>query len=72
MAQKFNKVIVQFGFTINEHDKCIYDKNFDNDYIIICLYVDDILILRTSLDAIQKVKDYLSLNFDMKGLVLLK
>jgi len=24
--QKFNKVIIDFKFTINEHDKCIYSK----------------------------------------------
>ena len=33
-----------------------------------CLYVNDILISGTSLDAIQRVKDYLSQNFDMKDL----
>ena len=68
MHQKFNKVIVQFEFTVHEHDKCIYFKKFDNNYIILCLYVDDILILGTSLDAIQRVKNYLPLNFDMKDL----
>jgi len=57
--QKSNKVIAQFRFTVHKHDKCIYSKNFDNEYIILCLYVD-ILILGTSLDAIQRVKDYLS------------
>ena len=55
-----------FEFIIFEHDKCMYSKNFGNKYIILCLYVDNILILETSLDAIQKVKDYLSQNFDMK------
>ena len=29
--QKFNKVIAQFGFTVHEHDKCIYSKNFGNE-----------------------------------------
>jgi len=50
--QKFNKVITQFGFIVHEHDKGKYSKNFGNEYIILCLYVDDILILGTSLDAI--------------------
>ena len=66
--QKFNKVVSQFEFTVYEHDKCIYFKNFGNEYIIICLYVDDIFILGTSLNAIQKVKDYLFQNFDIKDL----
>ena len=66
--QKFNKVIAQFRFIVHEHDKCIYSKNFDNEYIILCLYVDNILILETSLDAIQRVKDYLFQNFGIKDL----
>ena len=45
-----------------------YLKKLDNDYIILYLYVDDILIFGTSLDAIQRIKDYLSQNFDMKDL----
>jgi len=66
--QKFNKVVTQFEFTVHKHDKYIYSKNIDNDYIIFCLYINDILIYGISLDAIQKVEDYLSLNFDMKDL----
>ena len=36
--------------------------------MILCLYVDDILIFGTSLDAIKEVKDFLSKNFEMKDL----
>ena len=36
--------------------------------VILCLYVDDILIFGTSLDVIKKVKDFLSNNFEMKDL----
>ena len=70
MTSKFNKVVAQFEFIVHEHDKFIYFKNFDNEYIILCLYVDDIIILGTSFDVIQKAKDYLSQNFDMKNLVM--
>ena len=70
MASEFNKVIAHFEFIIHEYDKCIYSKKLDNDYIIVCLYVDDIPIFGTFLDAIQRVKDYLSQNFDMKDLGL--
>ena len=36
--------------------------------VILCLYVDDILIFGTSLDVIKEVKDFLSNNFEMKDL----
>jgi len=42
---------------MNEHDKYVYSKVIDNDYLILCLYVDDILIFGTSLEAILKVKN---------------
>jgi hypothetical protein len=36
--------------------------------VILCLYVNNILIYRTSLDVIKKVKDFLLDNFEMKDL----
>ena len=45
-----------------------YTKTVKNAYIIVCLYVDDMLILRTNIDVIKSTKRMLSNNFDMKGL----
>ena len=36
--------------------------------VILCLYVDDILIFGTSLDVIKGVKEFLSNNFEIKDL----
>jgi hypothetical protein len=36
--------------------------------VILCLYVDDILIFGTSLDVTKEVKDFLSHCFEMKDL----
>ena len=36
--------------------------------VIMCLYVDDILIFGTSLNVIKEVKDFLSQSFEMKDL----
>ena len=33
------------GFKINECDKCVYVKNTENGYVILCLYVDDMLVI---------------------------
>jgi hypothetical protein len=32
-------------FKINEVDKCVYVKNTDKSYVIVCIYVDDMLVL---------------------------
>ena len=36
--------------------------------VILCLYVDDILIFGTNFDVINEVKSFLCQNFDMKDL----
>jgi hypothetical protein len=36
--------------------------------VILCLYVDDILILGMSLDVVKETKDFLSNNFEMDDL----
>lgn len=51
-----------------ESDKCIYSKYENNTCTIICLYVDDLLIFGSNLNAITDVKSLLCHNFDMKDL----
>nr|GEV06984.1 peroxidase 72 [Tanacetum cinerariifolium] len=47
---KFDESILSNGFTHNSSDRCIYSK-FTKDYeVILCLYVDDILIVRTNME----------------------
>jgi hypothetical protein len=36
--------------------------------VILCLYVDDILIFGTNLNVIKEVKEFLSQSFEMKDL----
>ena len=56
------------GFSINDVDKCIYNKVENNSYIIICLYGDDMLIFGTNLQIVINTKSFLRLKFDMKDL----
>ena len=65
---KFDSLIISHGFRINESDKCVYYKFIDNICTIICLYVDDLLIFGSHIDAVNKVKNLLRQNFDMKDL----
>ena len=62
--QKFDETILSFGFKLNQADKCIYSK-FDShgNGVIICLYVDDMLIFVTNLVQVQETKDFLSRSF---------
>ena len=49
-------------------DRCVYNKFFGDSCVIICLYVDDMLILGTDMDVVKSTKDLLSSNFDKKDL----
>jgi hypothetical protein len=66
--EKFKRTLILAGFVVNEFDKCVYYRFGGGEGVILCLYVDDILIFGTSLDVIKEVKDFLSNNFEMKDL----
>lgn len=66
----FDKVIIlcNMNFSINEFYKFLYCKKIIDDYVILCLHVDDILIFRSILEAVIKIKDDSLRNFDMNDL----
>ena len=66
--EKFDRIILEYGFRANEFDKCLYYKEIDGAHVLLSLYVDDILIFGSNLKIINDVKSYLSINFDMKDL----
>lgn len=66
--EKFDNLMIENEFKVNESDKCIYSKYENNTCTIICLYVDDLLIFGSNLNAIKDVKSLLCHNFDMKDL----
>ena len=53
---------------MNEADKCVYYRYGGGEGVILCLYVDDILIFGASTAVIDKIKSFLSRCFDMKDL----
>ena len=61
-------MILEYGFKHNGDDKGIYSKFTETFGVIICLYVDDMLIIGTNMDGVNDTKAYLSLTFQMKDL----
>ena len=49
--EKFDQVLLNDGFKTNESDECVYFKFIGSSCIIICLYVDDLLIFGTNLNS---------------------
>jgi hypothetical protein len=66
--EKFDKILTSAGFIVNKADKCVYYRYGGGNGVILCLYVDDILIFGNNVDVIKEVKDFLSNNFEMKDL----
>ncbi|CAL8169742.1 unnamed protein product [Prunus armeniaca] len=66
--EKFDKVLLSNGFLINDANKCLYCKSTGNSCVIICLYVDDMLIMGTNLEIVTETKSFLASNFDMKDM----
>ena len=65
---KFDHILVTNEYSINDADKCIYSKYKDNTCIVICLYVDDMLIFGTSQEVVCETNKFLRSKFDMKDL----
>ncbi|GJS16460.1 retrotransposon protein, putative, ty1-copia subclass [Tanacetum coccineum] len=68
--QKFDNTMLESGFKINECDKCVYVKDTSSGYVILCLYVDDMLIVGSNDKMIRSTKDMLKSKFDMKDMGL--
>jgi hypothetical protein len=66
--KKFDSFMYSTGFTRCQADHCCYVKSFDNSYIILLLYVDDMLIAGSSIEEINNLKKQLSKQFAMKDL----
>ena len=62
---KFHNTITSFGFKENTVDQCIYLKVSGSKFIILVLYVDDILLASSDLGLLHETKIFLNKNFKM-------
>ena len=65
---RFHRAIVSNGFTMIEEDHCVYVKRSKKSFLILSLYVDDILLAGNDMDMIVATKEWLSSNFEMKDM----
>jgi hypothetical protein len=61
--EKFDTTLTSAGFAVNEADRCVYYRHGLGQSVILCLYVDDILIFGTNIDIVNEVKSFLSKSF---------
>ena len=66
--KKFDSFMSSHGFTRCQADHCCYFKKIDNNFIILLLYVDDMLVVGSNMQEIVNLKLKLSKQFEMKDL----
>lgn len=67
--KKFDSFMVEHGYNRTSSDHCVFMKKFfDGDFIILLLYVDDMLIIGHDAGKIERLKKELGKSFAMKDL----
>jgi hypothetical protein len=66
--EKFDVTLISACFSVNETDRCVCYCHGGGQGVILCLYVHDILIFKTSIDVMNEVKTFLCQSFDMKDM----
>ena len=51
-----------------DEDHCVYSKSSGSKFIIMILYVDDILIAENNIKYLKDIKSWLSSNFKLKDM----
>ncbi|KAJ4703293.1 Retrovirus-related Pol polyprotein from transposon TNT 1-94 [Melia azedarach] len=67
--KRFDSYMIEIGYTRSPYDCCVYySKATNGSLIYLVLYVDDMLIAAENKSNVQKLKDLLSVKFEMKDL----
>ena len=65
---KFLNEITLCDFTMIDEDHCVYVERDKDRYVLLSLYVDDILITGNDLEFVKTIKEWLSSTFEMKNM----
>ncbi|KAL9249072.1 Retrovirus-related Pol polyprotein from transposon TNT 1-94-like protein [Drosera capensis] len=65
---KFDNFMSRCGYKKSDMDPCYYTRHFGSSYIILLLYVDDMLVAGSDMEEMNRLKEQLSEEFKMKDL----
>ncbi|CAA0814951.1 cysteine-rich RLK (RECEPTOR-like protein kinase) 8 [Striga hermonthica] len=65
---EFCAKLLAFGFVQSAHDHCLFVKNDAHGFMALIIYVDDILLTGSHVEALEHVKVYLDGLFTIKDL----
>ena len=67
---KFDGLVTAFGLTPSSVDPCVYYYRKENVVLILCLWVDDGLLVCNTAKLVSELFTYLQLHFDIKPKVV--
>ena len=65
---RFHQSIISCDFQMIDEEHCVYVKRSNNKFVILSLYVDDILFAGNDKEYLLNITGWLSSNFEMKDL----
>lgn len=66
--KEFSSKLVSYGFKQSKFDHCLFLKSNADHFIVLVVYVDDILVTGTNQNEIRQVKEFLHREFTIKDL----
>ncbi|CAM8961061.1 unnamed protein product [Rhodiola kirilowii] len=69
---RFSDALVEYGFLQSANDSSLFTLAQQDDFIILLVYVDDVVLTGTSSQLITRVKEFIHEKFQIKDLGYLK
>lgn len=69
---QFNTLLLEYGFVQSENDHSLFTKKQYADFIILLIYVGDVILTGTSPHLISNIKSFIHQRFQIKDLGPLK
>ena len=66
--EKFNSIVTASGLQCCVVDHSVFYRRAGNSYVILAVYVDDILLIRSDTARMQETKEYLKAHFITKDM----
>jgi hypothetical protein len=69
---KFSNVLFAVGFSQSKADYSLFTRDINGTFVVILVYVDDILVTNSDITAVQELKSIFHRHFQIKDLGLLR
>lgn len=66
--EKLNTVLKEVGFIQSRVDSSLFTKQENGAFTTILAYVDDLILIKNSMEGISRAKEFLCLKFKMKDM----